>query len=103
MEPVRANGLCECLALLLTARQTVLFTARTRAGDPFRLTVGPYPVWRDHRQRIEGLPQCLPDAFPAVEGADRGQYMGRVRALAPPRREPLALTEAVPQGSEQLL
>ena len=61
-EPVRTKGLCACWALLLTGRQTVLFTARTLAVDPFRLTNGPYPVWRDHRQRIEGLPQRLPDA-----------------------------------------
>src|SRR5260221_3058001 len=61
-EPVRTKGLCACLALLLPGRQTVLFTARTLAVDPFRLTNGPYPVGRDHRQRIEGLPQRLPDA-----------------------------------------
>src|SRR5215210_2079345 len=63
-------------------RETIVFEAITIAVKPDGWYRGLKPAWVCRGEDVEGMAQCLADAFESVEHLDSSEYMGRVGALA---------------------
>jgi len=84
---VGRDGLGQRLARRGLVGQAHVVDARAVALNPRGIAMGVQPVGGRDGEAIEGVAHGLADAFKAIDRADGGEHMGRVRALLAARFE----------------
>ena len=82
-------------------RQAILLEAARVAREPVRRDPRLEPVGRHGGERVQRVPQGLPDQLEPVEHLDRRQHMRRIGALPAPRLDQPRLLERRQQRLEQ--
>ena len=98
---VAADGPRQLIALEGALRQPLLLEAAFIPFHPLGPAVGPEPLGRHHRQRVEGVAHGFAHRLQAAQEAHRRQHVGGVGALLAPRLQQPPGAELVEQALEQ--